>query len=853
MSLDSADQSHACEICAVVGLPILPLRYALAWAGDEVPANKRAPQLSGPFSASAYPSLDATEAHYTLRVLRGGYLYTYDEARREWSAYEVSEGGILFVFDADEGPGAGDRADTVKCSRAPSPSLGRCIQVKDPAKAGKLWLAHSDTRWTAAVKEKHADAAYRARHMRCIDVGAWFRSAGGQSQPHLGALKDVFSQVSEYALEPAPTPFFDYKWEQSQSKTAGVETLGRINAVPEPAFVFLPYEFSARPRDDFRGLLVQAHPDAPLPQQPYAMVALDDPVGITTEVAALMSDRLEGFMTEPERVRPMAASAAIMQMRDAVEQQAVLQAASRMEYGELSEYEVRRQMAAGTYVAQVKPKYTAQDLKLIGEQAWSKAGCAERYDEAARRAWQDVNDAELKALYEKVIAPLAAVHVTLLESIELSQHLQCNHDPQDAQSGVAYLGVTVLCIGDTQDQISHADLYARWLDGSPQDVSNLLLRAFALNQEHLATEIVKAVDEAGNIKLEELPWSYLFGIYNGALSVGGDRATALAAHWIEKTLGPVAGMLSKATDGVAKPYALLAWAMATNLQLERVELKGQTSFALIREVRRTMLTFSGVKMSHGDVRSHITRLQVLGLNTAHIPSDVAFIGVRKDASLVSGAHYRAEHNRFISNKLGTWRSVMDSDLRAGLGGSLLSAVALGVLYKKATESMLHEREESWQRVVLSAVSLVGAATEMVGKKLERIGNLSPRFAKFAPIGNGVARIGQRVSAFGGMLMGVLDIYRAGKEIARRNYKMGALYFLSGGAALGLSFAILALNLLWTGVFFVIVVAVAIAMMVWADGAHHAWLDRCWWGRLKAERYLSDDVEMQQYQLAMEVV
>ena len=83
--------------------------------------------------------------------------------------------------------------------------------------------------------------------------------------------------------------------------------------------------------------------------------------------------------------------------------------------------------------------------------------------------------------------------------------------------------------------------------------------------------------------------------------------------------------------------------------------------------------------------------------------------------------------------------------------------------------------------------------------------------------------------------------------------MGALYFLSGGAALGLSFAILALNLLWTGVFFVIVVAVAIAMMVWADGAHHAWLDRCWWGRLKAERYLSDDVEMQQYQLAMEVV
>ena len=853
MSLDSADQSHACEICAVVGLPILPLRYALAWAGDEVPANKRAPQLSGPFSASAYPSLDATEAHYTLRVLRGGYLYTYDEARREWSAYEVSEGGILFVFDADEGPGAGDRADTVKCSRAPSPSLGRCIQVKDPAKAGKLWLAHSDTRWTAAVKEKHADAAYRARHMRCIDVGAWFRSAGGQSQPHLGALKDVFSQVSEYALEPAPTPFFDYKWEQSQSKTAGVETLGRINAVPEPAFVFLPYEFSARPRDDFRGLLVQAHPDAPLPQQPYAMVALDDPVGITTEVAALMSDRLEGFMTEPERVRPMAASAAIMQMRDAVEQQAVLQAASRMEYGELSEYEVRRQMAAGTYVAQVKPKYTAQDLKLIGEQAWSKAGCAERYDEAARRAWQDVNDAELNALNEKVIAPLAAVHVTLLESVALDQHLQCNHDPQDVQSGAAYVAVTTLCIGDTQDKISHADLYARWLDGSPQDRGNLLLRGFALNQDHLAAEIVKAVDATGSINLKELPWSYLFGIYNGALSTAGGGATALVASWIERSLGPVASILSRAADGAVKPYALVAWGVAGNVPLERVELKGKTSGVIVREVMLAMEKASGKRPRYQAVHAEIQRLRVLGLNTVQTPSDIAFIGVRQDASLVSSAHYRADRNGFISNKLGNWRSVMDSDLRAGLAGSLLSAVALGVLYKKATSSMLHEREESWLRVVASATSLVGAATEMVGKKLERIGNLNPRFARFAPIGRYVATVGSRVAAFGGVLMGILDLYRAGKELARRNYKMGALYFLSGAAALGLSFAILAASLLWTGVFFAIVVVVAIAMMMWADGAHHAWLDRCWWGRLKAERYLSEDVEMQQYQLAMEVV
>ncbi|MEG1681915.1 MAG: hypothetical protein RR326_17575, partial [Stenotrophomonas sp.] len=72
------------------------------------------------------------------------------------------------------------------------------------------------------------------------------------------------------------------------------------------------------------------------------MVALDDPVGITTEVAALMSDRLEGFMTVPERVRPMAASAAIMQMRDAAEHQAVLKAAAELEHQPHDEYSIVR-------------------------------------------------------------------------------------------------------------------------------------------------------------------------------------------------------------------------------------------------------------------------------------------------------------------------------------------------------------------------------------------------------------------------------------------------------------------------------------------------------------------------------
>lgn len=850
MSSNSTENSHECEVCAVVGLPILPLRYALAWSGDDVPNNKRAPRLESPFSASVYPSLDTAHAHYTLRLLRGGYLYVYDEARFEWSAYEVSPGGTLFAFDIDEGPGLGEKPASVKCMRDAPPSLGRCIQVKDADKAGKLWMAHSDTRWTSAVKATHADAAYRAKHMRCIDVGAWFRSDGTQSQPHLSALKEVFARVGEYALEAAAALYHSEEGAEGESTTLGVDHMRPVNVVAEPAFMFSPYDFAALPRDDFRGIVLEARPDIPLSTLPYAMVALGDPVGITAEVAALMDDRLEGFMAVPERVRPMAVSAAIMQMRDAVGHQAVLKAASTTHPAGHREYEVVRRTADGTFDPEGGAIYTAQQLKDIRENAWEDSGCSARYDEAARRAWQDANDAELKELSDGVIEPLALAHVALLESAELDMHLQCNHDPKDVQSGAGYMAAVLSCIADTQDKPSHADLYARWMDGSPQQRNNLLLRAFALNQDHLAAEIVEAVDAAGKVKWERLPWSYLFGLYNGALDASGNGTASLVAILIKKTLGPAAGMLSRASDAPVKLYALVAWGMAGNVPLEKVELKGKTSGAIVREVMLALEKASGQRPRYQAVHAEIRRLKVLGLNTAQMSTDAAFIGVQKDSTLVSGEHYRAQRAGFISNKLGNWQSVMDSDLRAGLAGSVLSAVALYGLYKDATSSMSHEREESWMRVLGSTVSLIGGAVEMVGKKLERIGLANPRFARFSVVGEFVAKVGSRVAAAGGFLLALLDLVRGYKELRRKNFKMMGLYWASSIAGAGLAFSVLVASLLWGSIFLVIAFLVAIAMMVWGDGMHHAWLDRCWWGRLKVECYEDEMVEMEEYKLAM---
>lgn len=846
--------SHECPVCKIIGLPILPLRYALAWAGDDVVEGRRAPDLQAPFDVSDYPSLGTEKAKYTLRLLRGGYLYAYDEARKQWSAYEVAPGGQLYAFDIAEGPALGESAKDVMCSRSGARSLARCIQVKDAANAGKLWLAHSDTQWTVEVRSRHEESGYRAMHMRCIDVGAWFRGKGKKGQKHLALLQGVFDSVSEYALKASSKLYFSQSEADGSSKVAGASSISGVNVTPEPAFMFSPYDFAALDRSDFSGLLWAGSPNETLSPDPYAMVALGDPVGLTAEVGALMNDRLAGFLAEPDRVRPLAASAAIQQLRETVEHQAVLKSVDTMDTlsSDMGGYaDARGGMGAGDLMRD-NLSLDVSDLKKIRANAWASNGYSERYDEVARNSWQSKHDSELKVIDETVIAPLARVHVTLLESTKLQVHLQCNYDRDDALSGAGYLGAVLSCIADTQDKLPQAALYERWLESSPQDKNNLLLRAMLFNQDKLAEQVAKSAENAVKIGWSELQWSNLFGLYGEAVKPDNHGVNLLLATLIKQTMGPVAKILGRVVDAPTKLYGLVAWGMAGKVPLEKVTLAGKTSGQIVREVMLALERATGQRPRYQAIHAELRRLQILGLNTRQQRSDITFVGVRQDSSLVSSAHYRVERNGFIGNKLGNWRSVIDTDLRVGLAGSLLSAVALGTVYKKAVGSMMHERDESWARVVFTSVGVVGGSLELAGKQVERVGSATPRFMRWSAVGTIVANMGRAFSAIGGILISVVDFTRAWREKQRGNEKMATLYFISGAAGLGLSVAILAGSLLFSVVFLVALAIVTLAIMIDGDNSRHAWLERCYWGRLTSERYEDASIEGREYQLAIGV-
>jgi len=852
-----AVEPHRCPACTVIGLPIMPLRYGVAWAGDDVPNRERAPALAAPFEASAYPELETGSALYTLRQLRGGYLYVYEEATEQWAGYEVNEAGRLDRFEIDEGPLAAGLPDTAaRCSRNASLLLANCIQIQNAGNATEVWLAYSPTRWTPAVKSQFEEPSFRRKHMRRIDVSAWIESGGKAQQAHVGPLSDAPEQLPEYSLGRQDHQYYDSAEAEARKTWVGAGAGAMVEAVRSPlSFEFSPYPIANGSRSHFTGLLWGSEPDDPSTDPPPLMVALDDPVGVAAELAALMNWRLENFLHEPGRIRPLAVSAAIQQLRGFVEHQAELRAAdmASSHQARISAYaEMRGGPGAGA-MATSGLELTPADLATVREGAWKDGGYLEKYAEDQRSTWQESHEAELKALDDAVIKPLADAHVALLKGEKLQAHLNCNHDPEDIQSGAGYLGAVLSCIASTADKEPQAELYQEWFENTPKDRDNMLLRAFSLNQDRIAEELAAAAESTGDMKLGKLPWDKVFPLYEQASRhIGAETLDAFAALLVRETLAPAAKVMSKVVNGTPRLYGLVAWGMVTDLPLEWVPIKG-TSDQIVRSVMLAFQRELGFRRGRSAVRSELRRLYIYGV-PANQKITTGFIGLNANGTLTTRAQLRAGRGNFIDSKLINWRATMDTSVRTGLGASLLSSLALFQLYRDATTGMRHQRAESWARFATTATGSVAGAVEAAGTALDNMQNVSPRYARHARLFAFMKVVGRAMGAVAAVVMAFIDFNRGWVERREGNRALASAYFVSGFAGIVLATAIIA-SAVFIGVIAFVILMMASVFILWQqDTPGHDWLKRCLWGDLEPEQKYPDiEAEMEEFEIALRAV
>lgn len=182
-----------CETCKKEGLPLLLTRYAVHTT------ETKAPALSGKLGGAPLASIPLGDhAQYGLRLLRSGYVYVHDEARKHWDEYFVTADGFLTKLPPR--PKTGTRAAPATefaCARSGAAPLAGVVTIRNPKHATTIWIGFSDVEWTDDTLNRHNDAAYRQRHMQKVVI------SGGKvsPQPHTAPLEEVDSVVPEFKLD----------------------------------------------------------------------------------------------------------------------------------------------------------------------------------------------------------------------------------------------------------------------------------------------------------------------------------------------------------------------------------------------------------------------------------------------------------------------------------------------------------------------------------------------------------------------------------------------------------------------------------------------------------------------------
>ncbi len=541
----STRTGNQCSMCKKKGLPILPVRYS-AFADTKAHKASGTVRLMGGKFGDGVMSIALKKAKYTLRTLRYGYVNIFYPKTQRWQVYAVTAEGYLYEYPIDMNI---DRSleRPFNCHQSGHAQLAQCITIEDAQKAGVVYLAFSEERWTKKVRGLYATnfMGCRDKRMQKFDAAGWFN--GSTQQPHTETVTQVADLLSEY----------------------------KGNAPDALSSACFPYHNRSG-----QGPALKKAMDSVTPEKGL-ILALWDAAGITQELN--FEQRLAfGATLEPYEHGIWAASAI-----DALHEAVIASAKEDVETG-------ARWMEASTYQGlgasaifdggkllekQIKSIEAMKkaDLVSAGPEAWKPY--TTHYRQQAIVDFKEQMSSALKQEQTSTLIPLSQDHQAWLTSSALLNVFQFDYEQGNCRSGLNYTNTFVGCIEGAADRKETIDVLVKWAKGDVTDTHNPLLRALVLNHPVVA-EQVKEASSYPYIELREFV-AKLIESYSEIEEVAkrtdpslpGDLARSVA-HLLREVGCPIVEVVSSGVDEAAAKIMYAAMSMRTKTRFEFKALWG---------------------------------------------------------------------------------------------------------------------------------------------------------------------------------------------------------------------------------------------------------------------------------------
>jgi hypothetical protein len=697
----------------------------------------------------------------------------------------------------------------VVISRMVQSTSSRCVMIPDADRAGRIWLGFSDVSWTASVLEQNRTQAYREQHMRCINIGEWARNKGQTTQPHLGALSKAYDHVAEYHL-----PVDDESPEHGDN-----------------AYSHSPQDFN-NAHGELDAFLQSAHTSGKglVP----AMVALQDPVGITLEINSLILSEVEKFEGAEDRTWKKTTSVAIAGLRQVMEEDAVATALFNHQNERYATLDGTPLYPEWDDEMRERNELMFSSLSAAQEQkartgAWARY--VDNYSETERLAFEAQLEADLEHFMQTTVTPLVNSFIGWYWSDRFRHAMVCNHDPEHWDSGQCYTAIVGTCFTGLTGHQLIIDKLLEDLRGHYTDLSNITMRALVLNDDQAA----KHLEEAATAELalgNPFAWRNVLNAFDHVLDKytegqvkGGLARAAGLAHQISGAIVTSLGKPLKTAGATALDLSIRYRMMGLLGALsgkQIISLSTQASEAQMAHIISEKVALLKPDVDRGKLRKRIAKeLERLAKEPGVRASTQEKNARRKKTftwslmldqgaikNLAMDEHGRIKgdasllviHNklrRVISDQTTQWPRVAQLDVGMGIVGGILDGWNTFMAYQQVDK-------EGWTaksgvNMISAGFGLTGAGAELAGIVWAKYPGADMRLARpwkifGKKIMNRAAAlqfVGKLLGAVGGLLTALVDFASAKEAYERNNIPIFWLKLVTG--ILGVIVAVLVLT------------------------------------------------------------